>query len=69
MVWGVSYLAEAIVRVVFALTLTPGMVVTVSPIMAIGVTILLIMWTRSYSRAAQERGLREAALAASSAAT
>jgi hypothetical protein len=33
-VWGVSYLVEAIVRVVFALTLTPGTVVVLSPIMA-----------------------------------
>lgn len=67
-VWGIGYLAEAIARVIFALTLTPGVVVTISPIMAIGVTILLIIWTRNYGRAAQERRLREAALEASTSA-
>jgi hypothetical protein len=64
-VWGVGYVVEALVRVAFALTLTPGIVVIVSPIMAIGTTIGLILWTRSYGRAAYERGMREAALAAS----
>jgi hypothetical protein len=49
-------------RVVLALTLTPGTVVIVSPIMAIGTTIVLILWTRKYGRAAYERGMREAAL-------
>jgi hypothetical protein len=65
-VWGVGYLVEAIVRVLFALTLTPGTVVIVSPIMAVGATVLLILWTRKYGRAAYERGMREAALAAAS---
>jgi hypothetical protein len=64
-VWGVSYILEAGVRVVFALTLTPGTVVALSPIMGIGTTVILILWTRRYGRAAQERGLREAALQAS----
>jgi uncharacterized membrane protein (DUF485 family) len=63
-VWGVGYVLEAGIRVVFALTLTPGTVVIVSPIMAIGTTILLIIWTRRYVRAAQERAMREAGLQA-----
>jgi hypothetical protein len=65
-VWAVGYLLEAGVRVVFALTLTPGTVVVLSPIMGIGTTVALIIWTRSYGRAAQERAAREAGLAASS---
>ena len=60
---------EAVVRVIFALTLTPGIVVTISPITAIAVTILLILWTRNYGRTAQERALREAALSEAAAAT
>lgn len=64
-VWGVGYVLEAGVRVMFALTLTPGTVVALSPIMGIGTTVILILWTRRYGRAAQERGLREAALQAS----
>jgi hypothetical protein len=64
-VWGVGYVLEAGIRVVFALTLTPGTVVIVSPIMAVGTTIILILWTRKYGRMAQERATREAALAAS----
>jgi hypothetical protein len=63
LVWGLGYVIEAILRVIIALTFTPGIVVVVSPIMAIGTTIALILWTRSYGRAAYERGQREAALA------
>ncbi len=61
-VWGVGYVLEAAVRVVFALTLSPGIVVTISPTMAIVVTVLLIIWTGRYGRMARERALREAAL-------
>lgn len=52
-VWGFTYLVEAIARLVLALTLTPGVVVTVSPLMAIGVTVALIIWTRNVARARQ----------------
>ena len=64
MVWGVGYVVEAIVRVIVALSFSPGMVVIISPIMAIGTTVGLILWTRRYARAAYERGQqRLAALA------
>ncbi|HLI81422.1 MAG TPA: VC0807 family protein, partial [Candidatus Binataceae bacterium] len=63
MVWGVGYVVEAIARVIVALIFTPGIVVIISPVMAIGTTLALILWTRSYGRAAYERGQREAALA------
>jgi hypothetical protein len=63
-VWGVGYVLEAGIRVVFALTLTPGAVVILSPIMGIGTTIGLIVWTRKYGRIVQERADREEAVAA-----
>jgi len=57
--WGVVYLAEAAVRVLLALTLTPATVVAVSPVMALGVTIVMIAWTRRYMLAMRERRLEE----------
>jgi intracellular septation protein A len=58
-VWGVAYLAEAILRIVFALALSPAEVVSISPIMAFGVTIALIIWTRRYLLGLRERRIRE----------
>ena len=66
-VWGVGYVLEAGIRVVFALMLTPGTVVILSPIMGIGTTIVLIVWTRKYGRVVQERAMREDALASAQA--
>ena len=60
-VWGVGYVLEAGIRVIFALTLSPGIVVVLSPIMGIGTTVGLILWTRKYGRIVQERAAREAA--------
>ncbi len=62
-VWGVAYVIEAFVRVGFALTLRPATVVVLSPMMGVGVTIVLIMWTRRYSIAARDRRMREMQLA------
>jgi len=56
MVWGVGYVVEAAARVIVALSFSPGTVVVISPILAIGTTIGLIFWTRRYARAAYERG-------------
>ncbi len=47
-VWGVAYLAEAFVRVGLALELTPGQVVSISPLMGFGALVVLIAWTRRY---------------------
>lgn len=55
---GNSLPVEALLRVGFALVLSPAQVVTLSPMMAFGVLILLISWTRRYMRAAKERRLR-----------
>ncbi|HEY6419891.1 MAG TPA: VC0807 family protein [Candidatus Binataceae bacterium] len=58
-VWGIAYLVEALVRVGFALVLSPAQVVAISPVMAFGVMIVLIAWTRRYMLALRERRLRE----------
>jgi intracellular septation protein A len=58
-VWGIAYLVEALLRVGFAEVLPPAQVVTISPIMAFGVMIVLIAWTRRYMLAVRERRLRE----------
>jgi hypothetical protein len=58
-VWGIAYLLEAFLRVGFAILLSPAQVVAISPIMAFGVTIALIAWTRRYMLAMRERRIRE----------
>jgi hypothetical protein len=57
-VWGVAYVVEAAVRVVFAFILPPATVLALSPLLALGVTILLIAWTMSYARRSQQRDER-----------
>ncbi len=54
-IWGIAYLTEALLRVGVALTLPPARVVAISPVMAFGVMIALIAWTRRYLLAARER--------------
>lgn len=66
-VWGLGYFIEALLRVAIALTLAPGMVVIVSPILAIGTTVGLIIWTRAYGKMVQERANRELAAQTASA--
>jgi intracellular septation protein A len=57
-VWGITYLLEALLRVALALVLSPAQVVMISPIMAFGVLIVLIAWTRRHLLAVRERRLR-----------
>lgn len=57
-VWGTAYLAEALLRVCFAWFLPPEQVVVISPVMAFGVTIALIAWTRRYLTGLRERRMR-----------
>jgi len=59
MVWGTAYLVEALLRVGFALVLSPAQVVVLSPVMAFGTMIGLIAWTRRYMLAQRERHIRE----------
>lgn len=63
-VWGVAYIIEALLRVAFAMVMSPAQVVAISPVMAFGVMILLIMWTRRYMLAMRERRAREMQLSA-----
>jgi intracellular septation protein A len=58
-VWGITYLVEALLRVGFALVLSPARVVALSPVMAFGVMIVLIAWTRRYMLALRARRIRE----------
>ena len=58
-VWGGVYLLEALARVAFALLLPPAQVVALSPVMAFGVLLLLIAWTRRHMLALRERRLAE----------
>jgi hypothetical protein len=44
--------------------LSPAKVVAISPVMAFGVTIVLIAWTRRYMIAMRERRLQETQLSA-----
>jgi len=57
-VWGIVYLLEALLRVCFAWFLAPAQVVVISPVMAFGVTIALIAWTRRYMIGLRERRTR-----------
>jgi len=58
-VWGLAYLAEALLRVGFATFLSPAQVVAISPVMAFGVLVALIAWTRRFMLALRERRVRE----------
>jgi intracellular septation protein A len=60
-VWGVAYLVEASIRVAFALLLPPAAVITLSPILGIGVTLGLIYWTTAYGRRESRRAEEPAA--------
>ena len=58
-VWGLGYLVEALLRVGFALALSPAQVVVISPVMAFGALIALMAWTRRYMLAFRQRSVRE----------
>jgi hypothetical protein len=58
-VWGVAYLVEALLRVGFALALSPAQVVVVSPLTGFAAIVALTAWTRRYLLAIRERRLRE----------
>jgi hypothetical protein len=62
-VWGLGLLAEAALRIVVALTMTPAVAIVVSPLLAIGGIALLILWTRRYVARARRRAATAAAAA------
>ncbi|MFG2230958.1 VC0807 family protein [Streptomyces sp. NPDC048723] len=68
LVWGVVYIAEALVRVVLAYTLDTETMVVVSPIMIYAVLGALGVWTAMYGKRSKAEGERRAAEAAAQAA-
>lgn len=56
-VWGITYVAEAVLRVVLAFWVRPVVVVNVSPILAFGASIALALWTRHVMLALRARRL------------
>lgn len=60
LVWGAAFLAEAGLRVLLALTLTPAEVVVTSPVTLFVLLIALIAWTRRHFLAVRARRLRAA---------
>lgn len=52
MVWGFGYLLDAGARAIIAVYLAPQIAVVASPLLAVGVTIALILWTSWYARLA-----------------
>jgi branched-subunit amino acid transport protein len=63
-VWGVTYLAEAVVRAILVYELPVNAALVVSPLLATGVTFALIYWTIRYGKAAERRGVERRAGAA-----
>lgn len=60
LVWGAAFLAEAGLRVLLALTLTPAEVVVISPVTLFVLLTVLIAWTRRHFLAVRARRLRAA---------
>lgn len=54
-VWGLGYLLDATGRIVFAFTLPANWTIVLSPLSAIGVTVVLVVWTLAYARRARQR--------------
>ncbi|MEV7613696.1 VC0807 family protein [Streptomyces sp. NPDC089799] len=63
-VWGVAYVAEALVRIALAYTLDTDTMVTLSPFMIYGVLGALAFWTMQYGKRSKARGEARAAAAA-----
>jgi intracellular septation protein A len=49
-VWGIGYVVEAGFRIAAAYTLPPATTIIVSPLLAIGVTAVLIVWSIAYGK-------------------
>ncbi|MEV0197036.1 VC0807 family protein [Nonomuraea sp. NPDC050691] len=57
-VWGVVYLAEAVVRLGLSYTLSTSAMVTVSTVLPIAVTAALVTWTIAYGRRSRAAAAR-----------
>jgi hypothetical protein len=64
-VWGIAFLAEALIRVALVQTVSTSRVLAISPVLTTVVTVLVLAWTFSYVRrtSAQGEALRMASLA------
>ncbi len=58
LVWGLAYLAEAVVRVIIVETTSTGSALSISRVMPYAVAALLTAWMISYGRRARRRGER-----------
>jgi hypothetical protein len=54
-VWGMVFFAQVLIELGLARLLTPETVVTISPLMGVGATLALIVFTRQRMRTARER--------------
>lgn len=54
-VWGVAFFAQVLIGLGLARVLTPETVVTISPLMGVGATLALIVFTRQHIRTARQR--------------
>ncbi|MFG2980040.1 VC0807 family protein [Streptomyces sp. NPDC048258] len=68
LVWGVAYVAEALIRIGLAYVVDTKTMVTLSPIMIYGVLGALAVWTALYGKRSRREGERRAAEAEAAAA-
>ncbi|MFJ9769652.1 VC0807 family protein [Kitasatospora sp. NPDC101157] len=68
LVWGVAFVLEAVLRIVFVYTLSHGTVVTINNILPYVVIGGLVYWTMTYAKRAGARGRAAAEAAAAAAA-
>jgi hypothetical protein len=64
LVWGLVFVGEFTLRVVFIYTLSPATVLAVSPLVLGGATLLTVLWTFSYAVRARKAGIARRAAAA-----
>ncbi len=64
LVWGLVFVAEFTLRVVFIYTLSPATVLAVSPLVLGGASLLTVLWTLSYAARARKAGAARRAAAA-----
>ncbi len=64
LVWGLVFVGEFALRVVFIYTLSPAMVLAVSPLVLGGASVLTMLWTFRYAARARKAGAARRAAAA-----
>jgi hypothetical protein len=64
LVWGLVFVGEFALRVVFIYTLSPATVLAVSPLVLGGASVLTMLWTFRYAARARKAGAARRAAAA-----